>query len=227
MHEDEGYFFWPSRYTPPVGHAGLDVFLTPHPGERLFDTVHMVLQVEESGLAQNVVVNYATNVPDTMHLVPGQLALHAHGGDSFMVLTFGGQVTFETNATCRTCHVRSTAPVFYAGEEGHALTGLMAAQMAVQMARAEADLRIEESELSGLLSSVEPLRLMAIALNEIQHYVNALPDEIRLERYHNESVALTHVIRVLREAGDWPAHVPSLLDLAHSIANRHETQDHD
>lgn len=222
MHEVDGYLFLPSKYTPPVGHAGLDVFLTPHPAERAFDTAQVVLQVEEYGRARSTLVNYAASVPDDMHLVPGQLALRAHGGDSFMVLTFGGHVTFETSADYRTCHVRSTAPIFYMGEEGHALTGLMAAQMAVLMARTEAELRMEEPDLNGVLSAVDPLRLMATALSEIQHYVDALPDAIRHEQYHGEVVALARVIRILHEAGDWPARVPSLLELAQGAAGSHE-----
>ena len=79
MHEVDGYLFLPSKYTPPVGHAGLDVFLTPHPAERAFDTAQVVLQVEEYGRARSTLVNYAASVPDDMHLVPGQLALRAHG----------------------------------------------------------------------------------------------------------------------------------------------------
>lgn len=222
MIEVDGYVFLPSKYTPPVGHAGLDVFLTPHPGERAFDTAQLVLQVEEYGRARSTVVNYATSVPDGMHLAPGQLALRAHGGDSFMALTFGGHVTFETTAAYRTCRVRSTAPIFYMGEEGHALTGLMAAQMAVLMARIEAELRMDESELAGVLSATDPQLLMATALSEIQDYVHALPDAIRHEQYHGESVALARVIRLLREAGDWPARVPSLLELAQGASDRHE-----
>lgn len=213
MLEHDGYLFLPSKYTPPVGHTGLDVFLTPHPAERAFDTAQVVLQVEDYGRARRMTINYAANVPDTMHVAPGQLALRAHGGDSFMALTFGGRVTFRTDEQYRTCQLRSTAPIFYMGEEGHELTGLMAAQMAVLMARTEAELRIEESELTGLLSLVDPLHLMAVALNEIQDYVNALPREIRYERYHGESVALTRVIRILQEAGEWPAYVPSLVEL--------------
>lgn len=222
MNEFDGYVFLPSKYTPPVGHTGIDVFLTPHPGERAFDTAQIVLQVEEYGRARSTVVNYATSVPDTMHVAPGQMALRAHDGDSFMVLTFGGSLTFETSQAYRTCHVRSSAPVFYMGEEGHALTGLMAAQMAVLMARIEAELRLEESELTGLLSSVDPLLLMATALSEIQAYVNGLPNAVRHEQYYSESVTLTHVIRVLRDTGDWPARIPSLLELAQSAVDQRE-----
>lgn len=213
MLEDEGYLFLPSKYTPPVGHHGLDVFLTPHPDDRLFDTAQIVLQVEDYGRARRMTINYAANVPDVMHVAPGQLALRAHDGDSFMVLTFGGSVTLHTDDRYRTCQLRSTAPIFYLGEEGHALTGLMAAQMAVLMARTEAELRIEEPDLMGRLSAVDPLLLMATALNEIQGYVNAMPGEIRHEQYHGESAALMRVIHILQDAGDWPAKVPSLVEL--------------
>lgn len=218
MNEHDGYIFWPSKYAPPVGHTGLDIFLTPHRGERAFDTAAIEVLVEEYGLARSLLINYAANVFDTMHVAPGELVLHAHGGDSFMVLTFGGQLTIQTTEAYRTCSVRSTAPIFYMGEEGHALTGLMAAQMSVLMARTEARLRLEEAELTGRLSAVDPLRLMATALHEIQEYVNALPGEIRHEQYHGEALALTRVMRILQEAGDWPAHVPSLEELVENGA---------
>lgn len=218
MNEHDGYLFLPSKYEPPVGHSGLDIFLTPHAGERAFDTAAIEVLVEEYGLARSLLINYAANVSDVMQLAPGELVLHAHGGDSFMVLTFGGQLTVQTTAVYRTCRVRSTAPIFYMGEEGHALTGLMAAQMSVLMARTEARLRLEEAELTGRLSAVDPLRLMATALHEIQAYVSAMPAEIRHEQYHGEALALMRVMRILQEAGDWPAHVSSLEELVENGA---------
>ena len=218
MNEHDGYIFLPSKYEPPVGHTGLDIYLTPHRAERAFDTAAIEVLVEEYGLARSMLINYTTNVSDTMHVAPGELVLHAHGGDSFMVLTFGGQLTIQTTEAYRTCRVRSTAPVFYMGEEGHALTGLMAAQMSVLMARTKARLRLDEAELTGRLSAVDPLRLMATALQEIQEYGKALPGEIRHEQYHGEALALTRVMRILQEAGDWPAHVPSLEELVENGA---------
>ncbi len=209
-----GYFLHPTAYDPPLGHAGLDVYLfEPAQRERFFDAALAVFNVFNNGQAQRMHVTHPALRPGLSYQVlPGRFFLQAHDGDRIEGICFGGEVAVDNSDGYTVCHLTSPAPIFDFADAEDAMAWLDV-ELEAELARLRAQWHGTGEEFDAQLATLEPQAVFVAALEMIRQ-------QWRREQaaYYTDEVAddlnnVQQAMRALRNAGKWPAAVPALREL--------------
>lgn len=209
-----GYAFRPSRYSPPLGHAGLDLELIEprmpvagcvrcatflvaanRPVEHTFHDVHL-----EAGEVESHTV------------CAGNFRLRAGNGDVIYGYSFGGHLDVHAEGDHTCCSLASTAPIFdLAFGLSSTRVFLYSAVMAL-LARRRAEFRDDQAFCRRLVAA-DPFALFVAVMSALEVYLSRFDHSIYLEDYRQAERAVHRSIATLREAGDWPLLPPRLEDL--------------
>lgn len=207
MTQEEGLITYPSRYDPPIGHAGFEVRLTAVPGERYFDACRALFPVEQAGALRRLVVGHPHRQANPLHFVSGRIRLDAHDGDHIEVLTFGGEAVFTEDAGQTVGRVTSPAPFLPLDDDPESPFVLIEAELEAVIARLRASWGKKEYEHLDRLNNVDPMTFFIATLRTLEERLAQL---VRVEDDQPMRRVL-HMVRQMRDqlrrAGEWTVEV--------------------
>ena len=208
------YLFRPSRYSPPLGHDGLDVYLVtktdacvnairhatfptanPLPGELTFYDTH-----QQNGKLEIV------------RVCAGTFRLRAANNELVRGLSFGGLVQLCAEQDCTLCRLDSTAPVFYLSEFISSTREMLYSAFLALLARRRAALG-SDAEYARRLQAADPFQLFAATLRTLELYLGQFRGSWAMSGYRSALAAVRRAQKTLSDAGEWPAYTPELADL--------------
>ena len=213
MNHSEGLIYYPSRYEPPLGHAGFEIRLTAAPGQRYFDAHRAYFPVEQAGVLRRLPVEHPYRLADEFRFTSGRIRLEAHDGDHEEVFTFGGHaaVTVEGNETL--CRVTSTAPFLPLNDDVESPFVLLESELEIVLARSRAGWGRDEARHLDRMGELEPMTLFVASIRTLEERLERL-SRVETDPATRGALRLTHDIRrLLDRAGEWPASGPALTEL--------------
>lgn len=208
-----GYFMHPSTFTPPLGHASMDVFLAASDPERYFDTEALLISVSDGDKTRQVqIVHPALPARQSLAVVFGRFYLLAYDGDVVEGMSLGGTLTVEAHETYTHCHLTSPAPIFDIEESG-GLVATLEAEIEVELARLRVEWQASDAAFDRQLASIDSLTLFRACLGLLDDYLHNHPQAVTPDEVLAERTAVRQAIRSLQQAGQWPQPVPSLREL--------------
>lgn len=213
MAQQDGLIYYPSRYTPPLGHAGFEVYLSDAPGERYFDARRALFPVEQGGVLRRLTVEHPYRLGEELRFTSGRVRLEAHGGDVEEILTFGGQAEIKVEGDKTICRVTSTAPFLPLGEGSETPFVLLAGELEVMLAESRAGWGSNEASHLDRLGETDAMALFVASLKTMEERLQRLA---RVEQDEETQRAL-HLVRDMRgqleRAGEWPSSAAGLADI--------------
>lgn len=212
-HQRFGYFMHPSRYDPPLGYAGMDVYLAKSNPDRFFDTSAALFPVNNGEkTTQLEIVHPFPPAPQRYQSVLGRFYLLAHNGDMVEGVSLGGVLEVETYPDYTHCLLTSPACIFDIEESG-GLVATLETEIEAELARLRAEWQGSDAAFDCRLASLDPLILFAASLDMLNDYLHNHPQAITPDEVLAERTAVHQAIRTLQRAGQWPQPVPSLREL--------------
>jgi len=211
--QEEGLTYAPSRYNPPLGHAGFDVWLSDKPTARYFDPYRVLFPVEISGVRKRQTVEHPWAGAPAVRFAIGRIRIEAHDGDYEEIFTFGGSAAVAVESGYTVCRATSTAPFLPLTDDPRSPMTLLESELEVILAQAR--VRWGNTEYAHLdrLNQVDPLALFRASLQAVERRVAPL---LRVEA-DDGLRQVAHLALEMREqlarAGDWPAVIPELEEL--------------
>jgi hypothetical protein len=205
-----GYFFAPSRYTPPLGHASADVYLSADESGWYFATQSATFLVVEDVVTHLTVTHPWPSGQRAFQLAPGRFYLVARDGDVVEGFTLGGRLEVGLEEQDTRCTVASSAPLFDLTDRS-GLGELLASEFEAGLARLRADWTGSDEEFDRQVAGADPFSLLVASINlgDNNHLAAALGDA----GIAGERSALQHAARALKAAGEWPDPPPTLRSL--------------
>lgn len=209
-----GFVFRPSRYAPPIGHAGLDLELieprmpvagcircatflvaASRPVEKTFHDIH------------NEEVN-----SESLDVCAGNFRLRAANGDVIYGYSFGGhlQLYAEGDHTC--CRLTSSAPVFDLAFGLSSTRVFLYSEVMATLARRRALFKDDNTYCRQLVAA-DPFELFVAVMMTMEEYLSHFNHSDYMNEYRKGGRAVRHSIITLRKAGDWPLRPRRLEDL--------------
>lgn len=208
---DDGVVFYPSRYDPPIGHAGFEARLRDEPTPRYFDACRMSLPMEEAGELRRLTVAHPWNHAPDVRFAAGRIRLDASDGDHQEVFGLGGVATIITSGDTTVCRVTSEAPLMPLSDDPNDPQAVLESELEVLLARSRARWGGDEHAHLDRLGHIPPLTLFAAFLGELE---GRLPALAGLEGDVRVALRYARTVReALQHAGDWPTPVPRWEDL--------------
>lgn len=210
MAEPDGLIYHPSRYDPPVGHAGFDARLTDQPADRYFDARRALFPVETAGVLKLQAVEHPWSGGPELRFAGGRIRLEAHDGDHAEIYGFGGVAAVTVEGGTTLCRVTSTAPFLPLSDDPESPFALLESELEVILAQSRARWGQSEDAHLDRLGRVEPMTLFVASLVALEERLASLArpsgDEmlrrgLRLVRGWREQ---------LSRAGEWPSVAPDL-----------------
>lgn len=213
MNHTEGLIYYPSRYEPPLGHAGFEIRLTGAPVQRYFDARRAFFPVEQSGVLRRLLVEHPYRLSDEFRFTSGRIRLEAHDGDYEEVVTFGGHAAVSVEGNETVCRVTSTAPFLPLDDDLESPFVLLESELEIVLARSRAGWGRDEARHLDRMGELEPMTLFVASIRTLEERLE------RLSRAENDP-ATRHTLRLahdihglLDRAGEWPASGPELTEL--------------
>ena len=95
MTDQPGYYYHPSKYTPPLGHPQLDVYLVDEPTKRFFDARRvefLVFENERSSLLKVVHYQQSGILSGSYHVCAGRILIYDHTGDEVRMVSYACEI---------------------------------------------------------------------------------------------------------------------------------------
>lgn len=208
-----GYRFRPSRYSPALGHAGLEVDLTVKPSRSTYFIRSATFRVASSSLGYRTFHDMRGSNGNIQELkvAIGCLRLTACNHDQVCGFSFGGRLEIEDRGDYTVCRLNSTAPVFEMTEGEETATAFVLSELQAQMARRRASWGRNDAEYELRLLNANPYQLFVAGLATLETY---LPRLVRWgEEYRLGLRWVRRAIDILAATGEWPHQPPTLAEL--------------
>jgi len=202
-----------SRYTPPIGYAKLDLYLTSSATRRLFDSRSVRLQSATNDVVQSFTVSYGSALRGSRPICAGLFTVYAHNTDYWEGLTFGGTVTIATHHPYTHVEIASPAPVFVLNGNTDPVQHLLIDELLAFVARHRSERHRSDSEYARHLAETEPYLFFLSALITLDELVKHGPPSMGSNRHPEVKRVVQRMIESVRQTDGWPAAVPQLGDL--------------
>ena len=213
MEPEDGLIFIPSRYDPPLGHAGFEVRLRDAAGDRFFDARRVLLPIEQAGTLRRLTVEHPYRLGEEIRFISGRIRLEAFDGDAIEIVTFGGQahVTVESHQTI--VRVESAAPFLPLSDDPESPFVVLESELEAALAQSRAGWGRDEYRHLDRLSEVEPMTLFVAAVATLDERLTLLARADEDEGTRAALHEVRQIRRTLERAGEWPANAAGLNEL--------------
>ena len=213
MDQAEGLIYYPSRYSPPLGHAGFEIRLTGSPVPRYFDAWRALFPVEQSGALRLLPVEHPYRLANEFRFASGRIRLEAHDGDHAEIVTFGGSASVSVEGNETVCRVVSTAPFLPLNNDIESPFVLLESEIEIVLAQSRAGWGGEEARHLDRLGDVEPMTLFVACIRTLEERLQRL-SRAEGDPATRQTLRLARDIHFLLErSGEWPAAAPGLAEL--------------
>lgn len=213
MSHPDGLLYYPSRYDPPLGHAGFEVYLSDSPQRRYFDARRALFPVEQSGALRRMPVEHPYRLANEFHFVSGRIRLEAYDGDVVEIMSFGGQATVTVSDDETVCRVTSPAPFLPLNDDVESPFVLLESELEIVMAQSRAGWGKEEGRHLDRMSELEPMTLFVASIRTLEDRLERLA-RVEDDPATRRALRLVRDIhRLLDKMGEWPPSAPQLNEL--------------
>jgi hypothetical protein len=213
MKHEDGLLYYPSRYDPPLGHAGFEARLTDTPGGRFFDARRVVFPVEQGGALRRLAVEHPYRLANPVRFNSGRIRLEAHDGDHLEIMTFGGEADISAAGQLTICRATSLAPFLPLDDDPESPFVLLESELETALAQSRAGWGRDEYRHLDRLSELDPMTVFVASIRTLEERLERLA---RVEDDPSTRAAL-HLARQFRKqlqrAGEWPAAGGGLTEL--------------
>jgi hypothetical protein len=208
-----GYFFFPSKYRPPLGHESLDVYLSGPRSDWYFDTQAAAFTVTDGDTIWHEKITHPSPQPQRhIRVLFGRFYLIAYNGEIVEGCSLGGDLEIIGHGTHTSCHLTSPAPVFDM-ENATGLMALLEPEIEAEIARLRAEWTGSDAAFDRRLAALDPFTLFISSLDFIDSYLHSQPQATADDQVMSERSAVRRAIHTLQNAGEWPQSIPTLRDL--------------
>jgi hypothetical protein len=204
MAREEGLTYYPSRYDPPLGHAGFEARLSDAPRGRYFDVRRVVFPVEQGGALRRQTVEHPYRAVNPLHFIAGRIRLEAHNGDQLEIMTFGGEAAFAAETDLTVCRATSPAPFLPLDDNPESPFVLLVGELETALAQSRAGWGRDEYRHLDRLGEMAPMAVFVASMRTLEERLARL---VRVEDDPATRRAL-HLVRQFHEqlaqAGEWP-----------------------
>lgn len=206
-----GYVFCPSRYSPPIGHAGLEIELTDAPGARSGCIRAVTFPIVASQPSRRTFhdTRREDGAAETARVCAGCFRLRAGNDDFIGGFSFGGRVSLCETRDCTLCRLESSAPIFDVAFDLSSSVAFLCSEFGALLARRRALWR-DDSVFGRRLAAVDPFALFVATLVELDAYLPRFTGSVWMAEYRRGAAAVRRAIATLRAAGEWPEPPPAL-----------------
>lgn len=206
-----GFVFHPSRYSPPIGHDGLDIELTEprsplagcilcatflvaasRPCERTFHDIH-----DEDGESE------------LLRVCPGAFRLRAANDNIIYGFTFGGSLQIHAMGDHTGCDIASPAPIFNLAYGLESTNVFLFSEFMAMLARRRAVWN-DDTRFGRSLVAARPFDVFIAILSSLADYLDRFRPSAFTGEYRRGAAAVNRWIDTLRDAGEWPIDPPRL-----------------
>jgi hypothetical protein len=214
---DQPYIYYSSKYTPPLGHTQLDIFLSKYPTQRYFDTRLVRLPLERSGSIESINIEHPWEEwlgSSDLHVCAGRITMINHHDKAHYAFSMGGSLSIHNQEEYTICKLVSSAPIFnlqdHLAVNIETTTGILVENLEELFAIRQAHWLSDESTYFSRLIACEPLTLFVALLAALEEKYAGFPISNRSERVRLAAQTVHHTIELLKNNGDWPHDVPDL-----------------
>lgn len=202
-----------SRYTPPIGYARLDLYLTSVATRRMFDARSVRLQSATNETLQSFTLSHGSPLRGERPICAGLFTVYAHNTHFWEGLTFGGTVTISVHHPYTHVEMVSPAPIFVMNGETDPVQHLLIDELMAFVARHRAESHLSDSEYARHLAQTEPYQLFLSALRKLDDMVKHGTPSMGANNHPEVKRIVQRMIASVRQTDGWPANVPELGDL--------------
>ncbi len=204
--EQFGYYFYPSTYSPPLGHASVDVFLAVCENDWFFPTKTAAFPVadDDEGVHHLHVTHSWTLGQRSYRLAPGIFFLIACDGDLVEGFSFGGDLTVDCEDDHIKCQLRSSAPFFDLSDTTELVT-ILVPEFEAELGRLRAGWQGPDEEFDRRVAAADPFALFVVSLGLSNAYAHRLPALDSDQYLLDDRQAVRRAVHTLQKAGQWPA----------------------
>ena len=211
-----GYQFYPSIYSPALGHPKVDIYLTSEPTGRFFDTYQASFLVSEAGDIKELQVVHPWEDWMGIHrakVVAGRFQLCEKDEDAHYGFSLGGEVAIQNLEKATLCTLTSSAPIFNLSDDPDSLGVVIANEIEALLAKREAAWGENASGYTNRLSDADPLTLFMVIIHTLEQEIQSLPATVRSHGYQGLIHQLKQAMHILEEAGVWPQKILNIQDI--------------
>lgn len=209
-----GYFFRPSRYSPPIGHTGLDIELIETRAHRADCICSATFPAAASRPTERTFhdMRDEDGESETVRVCAGGFRLRAANGDVIYGYSFGGRLAIHPEPACTHCTLESPAPIFDLAFGPSSTRVFLYSEVMALLARQRARWS-NDGDFCRRLIAAEPFALYVAIMANLESYLRRFAGSPWTGEYRKGANAVRRSIATLRAAGDWPLRPPRLEDL--------------
>lgn len=208
-----GYYFHPSTYSPPLGHASVDVFLAASEDGWYFPTKSATFPVADDEGIHHLHVSHSWDFGQRDYkLAPGIFFLAAWDGDLVEGFSFGGDLAVDNEDDHISCRLSSSAP-FFDLTDTNGLEGILVPEFEAQLGRLRAEWTDTDAEFDRRVATADPASLFVASLRLSNAYAHRLPAQDSDEFMLDDRQTVSHALHILQNAGQWPEQPATLHQL--------------
>jgi hypothetical protein len=212
-----GYYFYPSKYSPPLGHPQVDVYLMSEPSERFFDAHKVIFPAAESDGFRELTITHPWEDwmgSEVERICAGRFKLIDSNKVSHYGFSLGGNLRIQNLDAYTLCSMSSSAPIFNLIMDGNqSAEDLLVNEIEVLIAERKAAWGTNEAGFAKRMSEIEPLTFFLAALVTLEGEIQEIPLETREHGFHGISEIIRETVTIMKEAGDWPLDIPAISNL--------------
>jgi len=215
--QDSGYYFYPSKYSPALGHPRVDIYLLSEPSHKFFDTHKAIFPVAESDGFRELAITHPWEDwmgPEAERVCAGRFQMIDSDGITRYGFSLGGELKILNQEANTLCTLTSSAPIFnLMRDDPQSVGDILVNEIEVLFAQRMATWGTDEAGFAKRMSEVEPFTLFLAALLGLEKEIQEMPLEVKEHGYQLASNIVKETIHTIKQAGEWPLTVPAISDL--------------
>jgi hypothetical protein len=211
-----GYHFYPSIYTPALGHPKVDIYLMSEPAGRFFDTYQASFPVAEAGDTKELQVEHPWEEwmgSQKARAVAGRFYMREKDGDAHYGFSLGGEITIQNIGEATLCTLTSSGPIFDLSDDPDAIGVAIANEIEGLLAKREATWGEDIAGYTQRLVDADPLGLFIVIIHTLEQEIQSLPATVRSHGYQGVIHQIQQAMHSLKESDRWPDKIPEIQDI--------------